>query len=77
LLIDLKADVNTRDDFGCTPLHYAAFQGRCDIAQLLLDNGADPTIESSMEGLTPVAYAYGQRHQCQQIVELLEKYMKK
>jgi ankyrin repeat protein len=34
-------DINTSDYDGLTPLHFAAILGREDIAQLLINNGAD------------------------------------
>ena len=37
-------DVNKRDAEGNTPLHYACQKGFRDIAVLLLDNGATPTV---------------------------------
>ena len=44
LLISLGADVNLVDDLGMTPLIWSAISdyGNADIAQALLDAGADP-----------------------------------
>lgn len=44
-LISLGADVNTRADNGCTPLHKAYWAENKEVARLLLERGADPTIQ--------------------------------
>ncbi len=41
LLIDKGAQVEAKDRFGCTPLHYAAINGNVEIVRLLCDRGAD------------------------------------
>ena len=47
LLIRTGSDVNERDSYGCTPLHYAVVSqgpgGRClpNVVELLLKRGAD------------------------------------
>jgi hypothetical protein len=41
LLLHNGADVNVRNNYGSTPLHYAAFQGHVEILHLLVENGAD------------------------------------
>ena len=41
-LIRSKLNVNDQDDDGRSPLHFAAQERQAGIAQLLLDNGADP-----------------------------------
>ena len=52
-LIDLGFDVNTRDDYGNTPLSFAAAYGSPDAIDVLLDAGSD--IESADEfGDTPL-----------------------
>lgn len=53
-LIRLGADVNKRDDiFMETPLHVAAKYGNWEVAQVLLENGADYTIKDKV-GRTPL-----------------------
>jgi ankyrin repeat protein len=41
LLIDKGAQVNAKDFYGCTPLHWAAERGHIEIVRLLCDHGAD------------------------------------
>lgn len=44
LLLQAGVAVDQRGDMGCTALHYARSFGHDDIAQMLLDHGADGTI---------------------------------
>jgi hypothetical protein len=48
------AEVNSRDDIGNTPLHYAAFTGKKAMVELLLKNKADATI-TNQAGQTALA----------------------
>lgn len=41
-------NVDKRDENGCTPLHYACQKGSRDIVRLLLENGADVTMETNL-----------------------------
>lgn len=43
LVINCDANVNARDEYGCTPLMRAAYRGDMDIIVFLLFKGADPT----------------------------------
>ena len=52
VLIEAGADANKPCEHGRTALHMAAAWGHADIVQLLLENGADPTIVDD-EGMTP------------------------
>ena len=53
LLIEHDADVDSRDDYGATPLHHAPDGGKLDIGQCLLDHGAEINARDN-EGLTPL-----------------------
>ncbi len=46
LLVERCADVNVQDMDGATPLHFASHNGRPQIAQLLLDHGANAHTEN-------------------------------
>ena len=52
------ADVNIKDAWGYTPLHYAAVRGGDDLIQYLVDKGADVTTPSRL-GQSPVDMARG------------------
>jgi ankyrin repeat protein len=54
-LLDLGAEVDARDEFrhNETALHMAVNMGHYDVARLLIEYGADPTIKGGM-GLTPL-----------------------
>ena len=46
LLIANGADVNVKNDFGPTPLHWAADEGHKEIVELLIANGANVNAKS-------------------------------
>ena len=46
LLLERGVDVNARDKDGWTSLHTAAFVGRVEVAQVLLDHGANAKLET-------------------------------
>ena len=52
VLLEAGADVNKQCEHGRTALHMAAAWGHADVAQLLLENGANPTIVDG-EGMAP------------------------
>ncbi|CAG0899889.1 unnamed protein product, partial [Cyprideis torosa] len=62
VLIDNKADVNAKDRWGQTPLHFAAKHNRHSIAKVLLDNGADPNIPDVFEQ-TPLHLATSKQNE--------------
>ena len=55
LLVEAGANVDETDDWGFTPLHWAAGRGHSGICQLLLDAGAD--IEADSHYGSPLSYA--------------------
>jgi ankyrin repeat protein len=71
LLIAQGADINTRDNRGGTPLHWAVYYNRKEIAKLLLMQGADINIKDK-NGLTAIDVARINRRK--EILDLLKKY---
>lgn len=49
--------VGQRDESGVTALHYAALEGRCEIARLLIERGADINGIDGEFGATPAGWA--------------------
>ncbi len=46
-------DLNTRDEWGLRPLHYAARQGHLDVVKLFVEAGADVNVQEDY-GFTPL-----------------------
>jgi ankyrin repeat protein len=63
--------VNAKDDRGRTPLHWAAYDGRNEIAELLITAGADVNANSDDDG-TPLDRAVSEGHK--EISDLLRKH---
>ncbi len=58
-----KGTLNTGDDDGNTPLHVAAFNGRVDLCDLLIQNGADrEAVNGDGDAPHDVALANGNTH---------------
>jgi ankyrin repeat protein len=55
-LLDASADVNARGNKGCTALTTALIEERWDVAELLLERGADPRIADNQNN-TPILHA--------------------
>ncbi|XP_073007760.1 serine/threonine-protein kinase 12-like [Typha latifolia] len=70
-LADSGVDVNFRDIDGRTALHVAACQGFADVAELLLEKGAQVDPEDRW-GSTPLADAI--HYKKQEVIKLLEKH---
>jgi ankyrin repeat protein len=64
LLLEHHADVNSLDDFHQTPLYFAAFYGRPQIARLLLDQGAKANIKNA-HGQTLLHQASQSKYLCE------------
>lgn len=53
-LLARVSDVNLGNHLGMTPLHWAALAGRRDVAKVLLECGADPSMPNvALDGVTP------------------------
>ena len=58
--LDKGVDVNTEDEFGFTPLHFAAWVGHKEIVELLIENGSDVNakiVSGPIQGSTPLDLA--------------------
>lgn len=57
-LLDADRQLASRyDASGATPLHYAALNGRCEMARLLIEYGADINARDTEFGATPAGWA--------------------
>lgn len=70
VLLTNGADVNIRDDSGCTPLIYATGIGNTEFVKMLLTNKANPNATNAM-GATPLLFAVGSHNL--EVAELLMK----
>ena len=57
LLLEAGADPNATFEHGRRPLHWVAYAGRTDFAELLLEYGADAGIREEYYGATPAEWA--------------------
>lgn len=64
-LISAGADVNARAIYGCTALHIAHDKGDVEIGRLLLQQGADPTLECHGHHVPKEFLKLLQQHQTQ------------
>lgn len=72
LIVRQFKNVNPRNRFGQTPLHYAASRGKCKNLQVLVNNGANLEARTDAEGATPFHLAtLGNSLECMKVcVEL-------
>ena len=77
MLIEHTADINARDNRGCTPLHYAVVEDELDsqddhfrCVQLLLERGADADAQNN-RGTTPLHLAASDSDIDEKIVQIL------
>uniref|UniRef100_A0A8C4SE25 Uncharacterized protein n=1 Tax=Erpetoichthys calabaricus TaxID=27687 RepID=A0A8C4SE25_ERPCA len=74
LLIQHGASLHSKDLLHMTPLHYSALKGSSEtLIKLLLDNGADPSLESQWKE-TPADLAAQQKHR--HVTQVLEAHTK-
>jgi ankyrin repeat protein len=59
MLIRKGAQVNSKDQFGSTPLHWAAYYGTKETVEALLNNGAEINTPTK-SGMTPLDIAQGE-----------------
>ena len=52
-LTDCIPSVNVSDNYGQTPLHFAAYHNETEIIKILLENGANPNLKNK-NGKTPI-----------------------
>ncbi|MDD9901642.1 MAG: ankyrin repeat domain-containing protein [Alphaproteobacteria bacterium] len=62
MLVDAGARIDTKNDFGLTPLHYAASKGAPATVSFLLQKGADKDVRDK-RGWTPMDYAAHRKHE--------------
>lgn len=43
-MLRFGANPNARDEYGQTPMHYAAFYNRVDVLKMLIEHGGNPSI---------------------------------
>ena len=70
-LIETGTSVDIKDKSGYTALHYSSRAGNCKIVNYLLDNGADPNVQTKSGKESPLHRAAYQGHD--EIVSLLLK----
>jgi transcriptional regulator len=61
LLLQKGADIESRDNYGCTPLSLASYNGHTDVVNLLLERGADMESRDNY-GHTPLSGASFEGH---------------
>ena len=75
--LDAGTDVNAKNDNGWTPLHYAAPEGRTEIAELVIAKGSEVNAKTKsgrrdVDGDTPLDLAINRKRT--EIADLLRKH---
>ena len=70
-LIVQGVDVNEKDKYGDTPLHYAAGYGRINVVKLLMEKGANPNAKNE-NGATPLHHAMYKSGNAETVKELIK-----
>jgi ankyrin repeat protein len=68
-LLGKGADVNTKTEYGATPLFFACDRGNVEIVKILLEHGADANIRDKFYNSTPILWAVMRDHA--EVVRLL------
>jgi ankyrin repeat protein len=71
LLLEHGADINTQNEYGGTPLHYASDYGALEVVRVLLEHGADVEVKRN-DGQTALQIAAARGYD--EVVELLRKH---
>jgi len=72
--IEEGANIETKDNNGCTPLHHASCNGHKDIVKLLLKTGANV---KSINNYDQIPLDYAEYYDHNDVIELLTQYMNK
>jgi ankyrin repeat protein/beta-lactamase regulating signal transducer with metallopeptidase domain len=56
--VDRGTDVNRKDEFGLSPLHWAVSVGSRDVTDYLIDVSANPNVKDNKQGATPLMLAH-------------------
>jgi hypothetical protein len=70
---DAAENINQQDEHGWTALHWAAGAGETKALQLLIDNGADPTLAGNDERTPLMIAKAASRHEAVKILTETEK----
>ncbi len=70
-LLKHGADINAKDKYGRTPLHWALSSNSEEMVELLVDHGAGVNAKN-LQGKTPLYYAWGRSGVDREIAEILK-----
>jgi len=74
LLLNAGAAANTKDsENGATPLHDAVTTGHVEVVKVLLEHGADPSVEDDMLRRTPLTLA--KKKKKDDVMKVLEEFL--